>query len=83
MCASGVPLKDTLTTTDVQRLLGGVCSNTVRRLVDRGLLKCWKIPGSTHRRFERSEVERFLRENGIPKGLDEIRPAQENPPASR
>ena len=46
-----------LTTTEAARILG--CSaNTVRRLIDTGVLNGYRLPGSKHRRVSAAEVER-------------------------
>lgn len=47
---------------EVSRILG-VASRTVHKLMDDGLLPGHRIPGSTDRRFRRSDVERFAREH--------------------
>src|SRR5574341_1526085 len=48
-----------LTSAGVARMLG-VTPGSVKRWADLGLLRCERTAGR-HRRFERSEVERFLR----------------------
>jgi excisionase family DNA binding protein len=50
-----------LSTQDAARL-AGVGTTSVKRWADEGLLKCLKTAGG-HRRFERAELERFLREH--------------------
>jgi excisionase family DNA binding protein len=49
-----------LTTTEAARLLG--CSaSTVRRMIDLGALRGYRIPLSKHRRVAKSEVEQVKR----------------------
>ncbi len=48
----------------IAKLLG-VCPSTVLAWIDRGLLRAHRTPGG-HRRVERSELVRFLRDNAIP-----------------
>jgi len=58
-------IKDVLTPKDVAKLTG-FSQSTIKKWMDRGLLKGWRIPGSNHRRFDRETVLAFLRSNGIP-----------------
>jgi excisionase family DNA binding protein len=51
-----------LTTVEASNL-AGVGPSTVKRWADQGLLPCVRTAGG-HRRFERSALERFLREQG-------------------
>lgn len=52
-----------LTTTQAAKLL--ICSpETVRRLLDRGILPSWRIPGSKHRRCRLIDVRQFMAQNG-------------------
>jgi excisionase family DNA binding protein len=52
-----------LTTSEAAAVLG--CSaSTIRRLIDRGILHGFKLPGSTHRRIAAVEVEALKR--GVP-----------------
>ncbi len=37
----------------------GVHPNTVRKWADTGILPCWRLPGSGHRRFDPDAVERL------------------------
>lgn len=53
------PLEPLLSSTEVA-ILAGVGTSSVKRWADSGLLQSVRTPGG-HRRFERSEVERFLR----------------------
>lgn len=47
-----------LTTSEAAEILA--CSNsTARRMLDSGILNGYRIPGSTHRRVARAEVERL------------------------
>lgn len=43
-----------------------VASRTVSKWVDNGLLRGYRIPGSTDRRIPRESLIRFLRDNGMP-----------------
>ncbi len=56
---------ETFTTGEVAEMFD-VCGATVRKWFRLGLLSCHRIPGSTHRRIRREEIERFARENGVP-----------------
>jgi excisionase family DNA binding protein len=49
-----------LTSAEVARILG-VTPGSVKRWADQGILRCERTAGR-HRRFERAEVERFLRD---------------------
>jgi excisionase family DNA binding protein len=40
----------------------GVSRNTMRRLVDEGKVRGWRIPGSKHRRVPESEIVRLTEE---------------------
>jgi len=47
-----------LTTTEAARVLG--CSpSTIRRMIDHGVLRGYRIPLSKHRRVAKAEVERI------------------------
>lgn len=59
-------MKKVLTTGQVAKLCG-VATQTVCKWISLGLLKGYLLPGSTHRRIPAEEVERFMRENGIPR----------------
>src|SRR5512137_1520743 len=52
-------MDDFLSTVDVGRM-AGVGPTAVKRWADEGLLSCVRTAGG-HRRFQRAEVERFLR----------------------
>lgn len=52
-----------LLSTQAAAALAGVGTTSVKRWADEGLLACHKTAGG-HRRFERAELERFLREHG-------------------
>lgn len=59
------PEKDVFTTGDVARL----CRVTIRTVIkwyDQGHLDGYRLPGSRERRFTRTSVERFMRQNDIP-----------------
>lgn len=59
---------DTLTTGEIACLLRcGV--QQVARILDRGLIPSWRVPGtSRHRRARRADVVEFARQNNIPLG---------------
>jgi excisionase family DNA binding protein len=52
-----------LLSTQAAAALAGVGTTSVKRWADEGLIACHKTAGG-HRRFERAELERFLREHG-------------------
>jgi two-component system, OmpR family, response regulator RpaA len=54
----------TYTTTEVARLCE-VCTRTVCKWVDTGLLVGHRIPGSRHRRVRRADLERFAADHGL------------------
>jgi excisionase family DNA binding protein len=58
-------MKDVLTTGDVARTCG-VTIRTVIKWFEEGRLEGYKLPGSRDRRFTRSAVERFLKQNDMP-----------------
>ncbi len=51
-----------LTTSDVARLLN-VHINTVRRWSNQGIIKTYRIGARGDRRFDRKDIEHFLRQN--------------------
>ncbi|MDD4985940.1 MAG: helix-turn-helix domain-containing protein [Dehalococcoidales bacterium] len=51
-----------LTTSDVARLLN-VHINTVRRWSNQGIIKTYRIGSRGDRRFDRKDIEQFLRRN--------------------
>ena len=53
-----------LTTSDVARLLG-IHVNTVRRWSNQGIIKSYHIGSRGDRRFQRQDVDRFLKEGEI------------------
>ena len=53
-----------LTTGEVCRRLR-VSPHTVKSWIAKGLLEAWLVPGSTHRRFERAELARFIAATGF------------------
>jgi len=57
--------KEILTTGDVARACH-VTINTVIKWFEQGRLPGWRLPGSRDRRFARGDVERFMRDNGMP-----------------
>jgi excisionase family DNA binding protein len=57
------------TTSEVARLCL-VSVKTVQRWLDTGLLECWTLPGSRHRRVTRDALVRFAEKYGVAtKGL--------------
>ena len=54
-----------LTTGDVSRATG-LSIQKIGQLIDAGILKGFKIPGSTHRRICRDEFEKFCKQYNIP-----------------
>ena len=54
-----------LTPSQVARKLG-VSTGVIQRACDNGLLKHWKVPGSTHRRIAREAVLAFIISGGWP-----------------
>lgn len=63
------------TTADVARIVG-VSVNMVRAWADRGLLRCWRLPGRAgHRRITHAELQRFLAAHGI----EHMLPAESRP----
>lgn len=46
--------------------LAGVATNTVKRWTQAGVLRCIRLPGGGHRRFDPTEVAGFLDAAGIP-----------------
>ena len=49
--------------------VAGICRVSDRTVIlwcDKGLLRCFRVPGSTHRRILRSELAAFMNENGMP-----------------
>ena len=57
--------KEILTTGDVARACH-VTINTVIKWFEQGRLQGYRLPGSRDRRFARADVERFMRESGMP-----------------
>lgn len=57
--------KDVLTTGEVARICN-VAPRTVSKWFDTGQIKGYRIPGSRDRRIPVSELNRFMREHGIP-----------------
>jgi excisionase family DNA binding protein len=56
-------MEETLTSAEAASVLG-VSPSSIKRWADEGLLPCVKTAGR-HRRFRRTDVERFLRDKGI------------------
>lgn len=46
-----------LTTGQAAKALG-VSKSTLLRRADEGLISCWRVPGSDHRRFSANEIRR-------------------------
>lgn len=58
------------TTAQVARICG-VSSQVVAKWMKRGMLKGRRLPGSSHRRFDRVDVVEFLKVHGLPtRGMD-------------
>ncbi len=53
----------------------GLSHGTILRCMDTGRLRCYRVPGSTHRRVTRKALEEFIGEHGLPAiDLDGARP---------
>jgi len=57
--------KDVFTTSDVARICH-VSTRIVTKWFDTGRLKGYRLPGSTHRRFQREKLVEFMEEHEIP-----------------
>lgn len=57
-------MRRALSSSQVARM-AGVSDQTIRRWVDAGLIRCWRLP-SGHLRFDEYEVRSFLVRRGIP-----------------
>jgi len=71
--------KDVLTTGDVAR----ICRVTIRTVIkwfESGRLPGYRLPGSRDRRFTRADVERFVRDSGMPTDL--LSPSPEAAPSA-
>lgn len=53
-------IENVLTTGEAARI-AGISLNSIIRCIDRGLLPGFKVPGSTHRRVRKDDLERFMR----------------------
>lgn len=53
------------TTGDAARLCG-LSQKIIIKAFDQGILKGFKVPGSTHRRILHESLIEFIKENGIP-----------------
>jgi two-component system response regulator RpaA len=62
MAAGGV---DVYTTGQIARVLR-VAARTAGKWIDTGALKGYRLPGSNDRRVTRANLERFVRESGMP-----------------
>ena len=62
-----VPLKEkeVFTTGEVAKVCN-INQQTVIRIIDKGILKGYRIPGSRHRRICRDKLIKFMKENKIP-----------------
>lgn len=58
--------RDEILTTGAVSKIIGMSQRTVCRLIDDGWLSGWKVPGSSHRRVARRDLEAFMSEHGIP-----------------
>lgn len=59
---------DALTPAEVAGLFG-VSVTTVRAMVGRAGLPCYRLPACGHRRFRRAALVRWLEENGMPEEM--------------
>jgi excisionase family DNA binding protein len=55
-----IPDKELFSPADIAPLLD-LCPNTVVKLIDRGTIRGYQVPGSKHRRVTRESLARFLR----------------------
>ena len=60
-------MKSVFSTGEVAKICG-VAPLTVSKWFDLGLIRGYRIPGSSHRRIPRVHLIRFLKENGMPLG---------------
>ena len=58
-------MKRDLTTTEAASMLH-VCPQTIGRMMARGILRGYTLPGSRHRRFTLDAVRACAERNGIP-----------------
>jgi excisionase family DNA binding protein len=73
---------DLLTTGQIAKICR-LSQQTVIRVAESGALKCFRVPGSTHRRFMVDDVRRFMTASEIPvQWLDEYLKAHRAPPES-
>lgn len=56
---------DVLTTGQVAKICR-ISQQSVIRCADDGALKCFRVPGSTHRRIMVDDVRSFMTQNNIP-----------------
>jgi excisionase family DNA binding protein len=63
-----VPRDQVFTTGEVARVCR-VAGKTVIRWLDGGLLPCYRVPGTNHRRVTRRHLERFMAEHALPTEL--------------
>lgn len=59
------PTKKDLTTGQVAKLLG-LSHRTAAKIIDRGWLLHWKVPGGKDRRVKPDDLVRFAKEHDIP-----------------
>ena len=59
------------TTGDLSRLCG-CAPRTISKWGDSGMLPCFRLPGSTDRRFQRRDVAAFLRQHGMTEALAKL-----------
>ena len=73
---------DVLTTGQIATICR-ISQQTVIRVTTNGTLKCFRVPGSTHRRFMVHDVRRFMTANEIPvQWLDDYLKDHRTPPES-
>lgn len=60
---------DTLSTGVIAKLLH-VAPRTVSKWIDSGRLKGFRVPGSSHRRVHRADLDKFIDEHGMRRMVD-------------
>ncbi len=64
LSGSGLPEEEIFTTGDAAKVCK-ISQQTIIRCFDEGLLRGFRVPGSSFRRIPQGELMRFVRENGI------------------
>ena len=59
-------MKEVLTTNEAAKICK-LSQQTIIRCFDRGDLKGFRVPGSTHRRILPEELRKFMEKHGMPK----------------